>query len=180
MMTEDEYFEELGYQQTDLDAAYPCPDIDCNGIVEYETSLCEAGNIMNKVTKEFIESQIDNVKYHTLPDTTITVAVITLKSGFAVTGESACVDPANFDAETGNKIAHENAFNKLWQLFGFELKQRIGGDYRYRLVKERDELAELATLGYKANQLERRQEEQKMLKWCFEIKSNKKYWNGKI
>ena len=38
MMTEDEYFEELGYQRTDLDAAYPCPDIDCNGIVEYETS----------------------------------------------------------------------------------------------------------------------------------------------
>ena len=38
MMTEDEYFEELGYQQTDLDAAYPCPDIGCNGIVEYETS----------------------------------------------------------------------------------------------------------------------------------------------
>ena len=38
MMTEDEHFEELGYQQTDLDAAYPCPNIDCNGIVEYETS----------------------------------------------------------------------------------------------------------------------------------------------
>lgn len=35
MMTEDEYFEVLEYQRTDLDAAYPCPDIDCNGMVEY-------------------------------------------------------------------------------------------------------------------------------------------------
>ena len=37
MMTEDEYFESLEYALTELDAVYPCPDIDCEGIVEYET-----------------------------------------------------------------------------------------------------------------------------------------------
>jgi hypothetical protein len=36
MMTEDEYFESLEYALTDLDAVYPCPDVDCDGVVEYE------------------------------------------------------------------------------------------------------------------------------------------------
>lgn len=97
---------------------------------------------MNSITEEFIKSQIANVEYHQLTGTTITIAVITLKSGFTVTGESACVDPNNFDVEIGNKIAYENAFDKLWQLFGFELKQKIGGDWVYRLHSERSELAE--------------------------------------
>lgn len=39
-------------------------------------------------------------------------------------------------------MAYENAFNKLWNLFGFELKSKIGGDYKYRLERERDELKE--------------------------------------
>ena len=52
---------------------------------------------MNSITEEFIKSQIANVEYHQLTGTTITIAVITLKSGFTVTGESACVDPNNFD-----------------------------------------------------------------------------------
>ncbi|EGF19231.1 MULTISPECIES: Gp49 family protein [Haemophilus] len=97
---------------------------------------------MNSITEEFIKSQIANVEYHQLTGTTITISVITLKSGFTVTGESACVDPNNFDVEIGNKIAYENAFDKLWQLFGFELKQKIGGDWMYRLHRERSELAE--------------------------------------
>lgn len=97
---------------------------------------------MNKITNDFLNSQIADVKFHRIDDTTITIAIITLRSGFTVTGESACVDPSNFDAEIGNKIAYDNAFEKLWQLFGFELKQRIGGNFLYRLRRERDELAE--------------------------------------
>lgn len=45
---------------------------------------------MNSITEEFMKSQIANVEYHQLSGTTITIAVITLKSGFTVTGESAC------------------------------------------------------------------------------------------
>lgn len=97
---------------------------------------------MNKITLDYLKQQIANVQYHQLDGTTITIAVITLHSGFTVTGESACVDPTSFNEEIGNKIAYDNAFDKLWQLFGFELKQKIGGDWRYRLQRERDELAE--------------------------------------
>lgn len=38
MMTEDEYLESFEDALTELDAAYPCPDIDCDGVVEYETT----------------------------------------------------------------------------------------------------------------------------------------------
>ena len=34
MMTENEQID----LRNDLDAAYPCPDIDCDGVVEYETT----------------------------------------------------------------------------------------------------------------------------------------------
>jgi hypothetical protein len=48
-----------------------------------------------------------------------------LRNGFAVTGESACASPENFDAEVGRKIARENAVQKIWPLLGFALKERL-------------------------------------------------------
>ena len=55
----------------------------------------------------------------------LTFCVLVLKNGFTVTGESACVSPANFDAEIGRKIARQNAVGKVWPLLGFALRQRL-------------------------------------------------------
>ena len=49
-----------------------------------------------KLTKEFLESEIDKTEYNRLVGT-ITHCTITTKSGFTFTGESACVDPNNFN-----------------------------------------------------------------------------------
>lgn len=38
-------------------------------------------------------------------------------------GESACVNPANYDQEIGERIAYDNAFSKLWAFFGFVLAE---------------------------------------------------------
>ena len=46
-------------------------------------------------------------------------------NGFGVRGESACVDPRNFDEAIGRSIAYENAFDKLWQLEGYLLAERL-------------------------------------------------------
>ncbi|HCJ0348596.1 TPA: hypothetical protein NQH15_000291 [Acinetobacter baumannii] len=56
---------------------------------------------------------------------TLTFCVLILKNGFTVTGESACASPENFDAEIGKKIAYENARNKIWQLEGYLLKEKL-------------------------------------------------------
>jgi hypothetical protein len=51
--------------------------------------------------------------------------MIMLENGYTVTGESACASPENFDAELGQKIARDNARNKIWQLEGYLLRQRL-------------------------------------------------------
>lgn len=77
-----------------------------------------------RVTKEYIDSRIASVDYSVLPKSTVTVCNITVDNGFSVRGESACVDPANFNREIGEKIAHDNAYAKLWPLFGFLLAEK--------------------------------------------------------
>lgn len=96
---------------------------------------------MNKITVEFLQFEIVGVEYTRLQGT-LTHCAITVKNGFTFTGESSCVDPANFDEEIGKQIAYENAFEKMWMPYGFWLKQKIGGDFAFRLRNERDELAE--------------------------------------
>ena len=55
----------------------------------------------------------------------LTFCVIVLKSGFTATGESVCASPENFDPEIGRKIAYENAYNKIWLLEGYLLKEQL-------------------------------------------------------
>ena len=52
----------------------------------------------------------------------LTFCVLILRNGFAVTGESACASPENFDAAIGRKIARQNAVGKVWPLMGYALK----------------------------------------------------------
>ena len=48
-----------------------------------------------------------------------------------MTGESACASPENFDKLIGQKLAYENALNKIWQLEGYLLKEQL-----YRTSKQ--------------------------------------------
>lgn len=75
----------------------------------------------NTITQEMIEDSIKLVQYYVFPGTTQTVCCLTLYNGYNVIGESACVDPANFDTEIGNRIALENAKSKIWALEGYRL-----------------------------------------------------------
>lgn len=75
-----------------------------------------------RVTKEYIQSRIREITFVKLGET-LTHCTIALDNGYLVTGESACVNPANYNQEIGEKIAHDNAFNKLWSLFGFLLAE---------------------------------------------------------
>lgn len=77
-----------------------------------------------RVTKEQIDSRIDTVTTSKLPwSETVTVCEIKLDNGFSVRGESACVNPENYDEEIGNKIAYDNAYRQLWAFFGFLLAE---------------------------------------------------------
>lgn len=68
----------------------------------------------------------------------LTFCVLELKNGFTVTGESACADPANFDADLGRRLARKQAEGKIWPLMGYEL--------RSQLASQRENLAALDML----------------------------------
>ena len=55
----------------------------------------------------------------------LTFCVLVLKNGFKVTGENACVSPENFDPELGRKLARQKAIDKVWELMGYALKERL-------------------------------------------------------
>ena len=55
----------------------------------------------------------------------LTFCVLVLRNVFTVTGESVCVSPENFDAETGRKIARQNAVAKIWPLMGYALRDKL-------------------------------------------------------
>lgn len=79
--------------------------------------------IQFKLTPQDLEAQIAKVDYQRFGDTG-TLCVITLANGYAVTGESGCIDPIIFNEDIGKEIAYENAFNKLWQILGYGVKQK--------------------------------------------------------
>ncbi len=55
----------------------------------------------------------------------LTFCVLVLRTGFTVTGESACVSPENFNAELGREIARKKAVEKIWPLMGYALRSRL-------------------------------------------------------
>lgn len=77
-----------------------------------------------RLTPDLIQSKIVKEQFFKLTDV-LTVCVLTLENGFTVTGESACASPANYNQEIGEKIAKENATEKIWMLEGYLLKQKL-------------------------------------------------------
>lgn len=92
---------------------------------ELEKEIQDKGLNAPRLTPEKIDSVIVDVDYYVFPRTQLTVCCLTLRNGFTVTGESACASPENFNKEIGEKIAFENARNKIWALEGYLLKQSL-------------------------------------------------------
>lgn len=86
-----------------------------------------------RVTEESMNRRIKQVDFHRLPGTTVTLCNITLDNGYSVRGESACVDAKNFNEDIGQTKAKQDAFRKLWPLFGFLVAEM---KFRHDMVAE--------------------------------------------
>lgn len=96
---------------------------------------------MTTVTKESIEAKIKSTYYLNagaalaMMDkideadkanlSLVTICIIILENGFKVEGVSAYVDPVNYNEDIGRECAYENAFNKIWELEGYMLRQSL-------------------------------------------------------
>ncbi len=90
-----------------------------------------------RVTLEQVNESIISEYYFTAADAVrekrcvvetlecLTFCVLVLENGFTVTGQSACADLANYKKDIGQRIARQDAFNKIWPLLGYELKTKL-------------------------------------------------------
>jgi len=92
---------------------------------EIEKEIQDKGLTAPRVTPERVDEVIAGEDYHIFPGSQLIVCCLTLENGFAVTGESACASPENFNAELGRKIARNNARDKIWAFEGYALKQKL-------------------------------------------------------
>lgn len=92
---------------------------------EIEQDIQAKGLNAPRITPDSLDAKITAELYHVFPGTTLTVCCLVLENGFTVTGESAAVSPENFDEEIGRKIARAEARDKIWQLEGYLLRERL-------------------------------------------------------
>lgn len=85
----------------------------------------------NRVTQEQITAIVADMKFTTarVGDSTITGCWSYLPNGFCVAyGQSGCVDPNNYNAEVGQRIAQKNCYEetirKLWEFEGYILAKQ--------------------------------------------------------
>lgn len=81
-----------------------------------------------RVTREDVLALIKSEEF--IYTGTLTICVLTLDNavdgqGTKLVGESACASPANYNKDIGDRLARDNAINKIWPLLGFELKQKL-------------------------------------------------------
>ncbi|MGS0648046.1 Gp49 family protein [Komagataeibacter melomenusus] len=90
-----------------------------------EREIVSKGLTAPRLTPTSIDEAIKDEHYWVAPGRRLTVCALTLRNGFIVTGESAATSSENFDEDLGRKIARDNAREKIWQLEGYLLRQRL-------------------------------------------------------
>jgi hypothetical protein len=78
-----------------------------------------------RLTPEHIFSVIKDVEFIYRPESALTICVMTLRNGFNVIGHSAAASPENYRQDIGEVVARKNAFEKIWQLEGYLLKEKL-------------------------------------------------------
>lgn len=92
---------------------------------DIENEIQSKGLNAPRLSPANIDATIVDEQYYVFPGTTLTICCLTLQNGFTVSGESAVASLDNFNEEIGQRIARENARNKIWPLEGYLLKQNL-------------------------------------------------------
>lgn len=111
--------------------------IDVNAIKE-PPRKCNLHDMLKRVVK---------TEYVVLPDMKTTVCILYIENGFTVRGESACVDPGEFNKALGEKYSYERAVNELWPLEGYLLAEKRWEFYKNHKIPSTVENWENRVLG---------------------------------
>ena len=78
-----------------------------------------------RLTPASIDAVIVSETFTVLPSGKVMVCELTLANGFTVRGEAATVSKANFNEEIGKEVSRKNARNKVWELEGYLLQEKL-------------------------------------------------------
>ncbi|TNG92991.1 hypothetical protein FHQ28_01535 [Pasteurellaceae bacterium USgator11] len=90
---------------------------------------------MEKLSKGYLDSLVVSTSY--VHNELLTLCILTLKNGFQLVGQSACLSAEYYDTDIGENVAYQNAFEKLWELEGYLWKQCLH-DKQKRIVTLRN------------------------------------------
>lgn len=78
------------------------------------------------VAKADVFEKIKDEKYYIFPGTTVTTCLLTLENGTKVLGVNyGVIDPERHDWEQGRLNAYEDAFEKIWELELYLLREKL-------------------------------------------------------
>lgn len=92
---------------------------------EIERDIQAKGLTAPRLTPTDVDAAIVSESFTVLPSGKVMVCELTLRNGFTVRGEAATVSKENFNVAIGERISRENAREKVWELEGYLLQQRI-------------------------------------------------------
>jgi hypothetical protein len=94
-----------------------------------EQNLEQRINELNLNAPRLRPADIDEViiggSYTVMPSGKTIVCELTLRNGFTVRGEASAVSKENFNEEIGRRVSEEKAREKIWELEGYLLAQRL-------------------------------------------------------
>ena len=86
----------------------------------------EKPKLPTKLTPDDITKAIAEAQYHVLPGTRVTICLLILRNGAKVVGVNyGSIDPAQHREDMGRQEAYKDAVNKVWELEGYLLRQRL-------------------------------------------------------
>jgi hypothetical protein len=108
-------------------------------------------NGKNTVTIEDVKENMKNVIVRTENDfgKPCTYVTVRMENGFTLRESTTCVDPANYDEDTGKAICLKRLEEKVWSLLGYQLQEELyrqqlkNGIYLDRMKVELQELQQL-------------------------------------
>jgi len=103
--------------------------------MDLESQIQASAPTKPRLTPDYIESRVVRTTFTLLPSGKVLVCELLLQNGFSVRGESAVVCVENFRMDIGERIARENAIDKIWELEGYLLQQRLHEEFMEGLTK---------------------------------------------
>lgn len=79
-----------------------------------------------KITPERINHLLDTADYEVLTAfDKCTIVVAQLENGHVIVEAAACMDPANYDSDTGESICRDKIRERLWELEAYALQKAV-------------------------------------------------------